>query len=165
MRTASRILPPFRVSRSTIFKACSALNLLITSSLRAPGGSLTRSATPSIALLHRQKAPFPFQIPSFPRTSEGKQSAWREGISSRFNEVWRCTSRQNSGPPSVCSICGMEAQGSRLTQRAIWCVRGCRSADSIDHAGKFMCQARGREMRGSSVLGHSPNQHAGIRGA
>ena len=34
-----------------------------------------------------KKAPFPF-----------KQSAWREGISSRFNEVGRCTSRQNSGP-------------------------------------------------------------------
>src|SRR4249920_3034594 len=61
---------------------------------------LTRSATPSIALLygqiHRQKS-VPVSNPQVPPDFEGKQSAWQEGISSRFNEVGRCTSRQNSG--------------------------------------------------------------------
>ena len=64
------------------------------------GWILTRSATPSIALLHgqihRQKS-VPVSNPQLPPDLEGKQSAWQEGISSRFNEVGRCTSRQNSG--------------------------------------------------------------------
>ena len=66
-----------------------------------PGGwILTRSATPSIALLHRQihrQKSVPVSNPQLPPDFEGKQSAWQEGISSRFNEVGRCTSRQNSG--------------------------------------------------------------------
>ena len=66
----------------------------------AYGWILTRSATPSIALLHgqihRQKS-VPVSNPQLPPDFEGKQSAWQEGISSRFNEVGRCTSRQNSG--------------------------------------------------------------------
>ena len=69
--------------------------------VKLPGGwILTRSATPSIALLHgqihRQKS-VPVSNPQLPPDFEGKQSAWQEGISSRFNEVGRCTSRQNSG--------------------------------------------------------------------
>ena len=60
------------------------------------GWILTRSATPSIALLHgqihRQKS-VPVSNPQLPPDFEGKQSAWQEGISSRFNEVGRCTSR------------------------------------------------------------------------
>ena len=61
---------------------------------------LTRSATPSIALLHRQihrQKSVPVSNPQLPPDFEGKQSAWQKGISSRFNEVGRCTSRQNSG--------------------------------------------------------------------
>ena len=61
---------------------------------------LTRSATPSIGLLHRQihrQKSVPVSNPQLPPDFEGKQSAWQEGISSRFNEVGRCTSRQNSG--------------------------------------------------------------------
>ena len=67
------------------------------------GWILTRSATPSIALLHRQihrQKSVPVSNPQLPPDFEGKQSAWQEGISSRFNEVWRCTSRQNSGRPA-----------------------------------------------------------------
>ena len=63
-------------------------------------GGFTRSATPSIALLHRQihrQKSVPVSNPQLPPDFEGKQSAWQEGISSRFNEVGRCTSRQNSG--------------------------------------------------------------------
>ena len=65
-----------------------------------PWWILTRSATPSIALLHRQihrQKSVPVSNPQLPPDFEGKQSAWQEGISSRFNEVGRCTSRQNSG--------------------------------------------------------------------
>ena len=64
------------------------------------GWILTRSATPSIALLHRQihrQKSVPVSNRQLPPDFEGKQSAWQEGISSRFNEVGRCTSRQNSG--------------------------------------------------------------------
>ena len=43
----------------------------------------------------KKRSRFKSQLPP---DFEGKQSAWQEGISSRFNEVGRCTSRQNSGP-------------------------------------------------------------------
>ena len=54
------------------------------------GWILTRSATLSIALLHRQihrQKSVPVSNPQLPPDFEGKQSAWQEGISSRFNEV------------------------------------------------------------------------------
>ena len=74
---------------------------------------LTRSATPSIALLHRQihrQKSVPVSNPQLPPDFERKQSAWQEGISSRFNEVGRCTSRQNSGPACGSTACCLSAR-------------------------------------------------------
>ena len=71
------------------------------------------------------------------RTFEGKQSAWREGISSRFNEVGRCTSRQNSGrrelaKSATCELMHRSKRGAE-TERQHCC--GCQlPASSFHHA-------------------------------
>ena len=83
------------------------------------GWILTRSATPSIALLHRQKAPFPFQIPSFHRTlrarswlggKEYRAGSMRSGVALRVR-----IQRGRSCPPAI--ECG--AQSPALTRGRI----------------------------------------------
>ena len=65
------------------------------------GGSiLTRIATPSTALVHKRNSSDSVSNPHFLRAFEGSLATRQKGISSLFNVVGCCTSRQNSAERS-----------------------------------------------------------------